>query len=1098
MNKIKNFKIKKISLYLFFLVVLLLVPISLAQEATCPQIETTYFTGDALTEVIGSSTDGTRGPNNDCTSDCGWCEVDGSGEKYRAHYVDAACPDEEYTGDWVSSGTSVAVEGCSGYEPAFRTSCELVETCDTAVDCEDGASLVFTKSLPDTLNPGQTYSFSIKTENTGTARWYHGSAYSLRQNSKLSITATAPDCSVGLDYGHICHQLFVGGSHTWSFDLTAPSTPGTYTLDMQIRHNGGWEYLYDSGETCKDEPADTIYFGQKVQHTFTVTAPAETCADKLLNQDETDVDCGGSICGACSNDKSCAINSDCVSRYCESSVCKDAPEPEGFKFASWSCYDNLVDSFGVESSCNSFDVLFENAENSCKGRCDPDTGRCGLSAFSVLGQCGVVQCNELPVEFCGQYEQCTIETYRPAWSFFLLKKDRCVDATAPGCGNNICEAGEATICPVCVTEPCPCTLGTCPQDCGTSTCTDSDGGEDFFVKGTTILDDVTEIDECEDSNILDEYYCDIDFGKEVIVSSGTYCEQGCLDGACILDEIPVSVKIVPHPDGGIYLGQTENNPGELAQLEQTMGQKAAISFGIYGESLVQGQEEVGETPLTFDVNKANELWDQGYFLQVGAFEAFPGHKPFTVDKLIQGKYDNDLRAFAQQLREFGKPMFFTTAREPNGVLANYMGGFGPDGDQGWEAGEITSLDGEFDPFQYDHPDVDEATLYAGLGNPNICDGVERLGAAQRYYHDFFVRREGIDFLSFTTMGWTILGASSREPEGTCDFENFYRSIGDRYIDWTSINMYAGAGIPGDNETTTEPLDLSIAGVITDLRIVMNKIRALAPGKPILIEELGFCGNDQAESVQKGMEELLTNNPEIKAAVFWGGKPTDAYPCMIAPNTPGGDALRNVIDNNPDKFHSCVQFSDGSTVPGTCTTQTEPKTCAEQSGNICGDEETCSGTILISSDSGVCCSQACDSQGGASIYLDSPSPVNVGQQFNVDIKVDDIVNLAAVQIDVNYDSNVLTYVDTVEGTFLKQGGASTLFLDTIDTPQPGVIKGISIARIGSGANGDGVIAIISFTAASQGNSDISFGNTIIADPDSNIISSGADGTNVIVN
>jgi hypothetical protein len=32
---------------------------------------------------------------------------------------------------------------------------------------------------------------------------------------------------------------------------------------------------------------------------------------------------------------------------------------------------------------------------------------------------------------------------------------------------------------------------------------------------------------------------------------------------------------------------------------------------------------------------------------------------------------------------------------------------------------------------------------------------ERLKAAHRYYHDFFVRREGLKFLTFETMGWAV-------------------------------------------------------------------------------------------------------------------------------------------------------------------------------------------------------------------------------------------------------------------------------------------------------------------------------------------------------
>jgi hypothetical protein len=53
----------------------------------------------------------------------------------------------------------------------------------------------------------------------------------------------------------------------------------------------------------------------------TSTCNAATCSDGLLNQDETDVDCGGSICSGCSNGDACILNSDCVSNSCASNVC---------------------------------------------------------------------------------------------------------------------------------------------------------------------------------------------------------------------------------------------------------------------------------------------------------------------------------------------------------------------------------------------------------------------------------------------------------------------------------------------------------------------------------------------------------------------------------------------------------------------------------------------------------------------------------------------------------------------------------------------------------------------------------------------------------
>jgi hypothetical protein len=48
----------------------------------------------------------------------------------------------------------------------------------------------------------------------------------------------------------------------------------------------------------------------------------QTCTDGIKNQDETDIDCGGSICSSrCEDNKNCNVNSDCVSDFCDQGIC---------------------------------------------------------------------------------------------------------------------------------------------------------------------------------------------------------------------------------------------------------------------------------------------------------------------------------------------------------------------------------------------------------------------------------------------------------------------------------------------------------------------------------------------------------------------------------------------------------------------------------------------------------------------------------------------------------------------------------------------------------------------------------------------------------
>jgi hypothetical protein len=58
--------------------------------------------------------------------------------------------------------------------------------------------------------------------------------------------------------------------------------------------------------------------------TFAIVPP--TCDDGTQNQGETDVDCGGSNCGACSNGESCSVDGDCTSNNCDDGTCEAVVE----------------------------------------------------------------------------------------------------------------------------------------------------------------------------------------------------------------------------------------------------------------------------------------------------------------------------------------------------------------------------------------------------------------------------------------------------------------------------------------------------------------------------------------------------------------------------------------------------------------------------------------------------------------------------------------------------------------------------------------------------------------------------------------------------
>src|SRR3990167_8379613 len=116
----------------------------------------------------------------------------------------------------------------------------------------------------------------------------------------------------------------------------------------------------------------------------------------------------------------------------------------------------------------------------------------------------------------------------------------------------------------------------------------------------------------------------------------------------------------------------------------------------------------------------------------------------------------------------------------------------------------------------------------------------------------------------------------------------------------------------------------------------------------------------------------------------------------------------------------------------------------------------------------------------SIALQPSSPsVLLDSEVRVDIVANNISGLAGIQASVSYNPAVLRYERAQEGTFLKQGGAQTLFLDTIDTTTSGIIKNIATVRIGSGASGSGTIASIYLRATNKGMSDLRLSQVLLA-------------------
>ena len=81
--------------------------------------------------------------------------------------------------------------------------------------------------------------------------------------------------------------------------------------------------------------------------------PPATCLDGIPNQDETDVDCGGSVCNACPTGQGCNVGSDCVGGVCMANVC------------TATCFDGQQNQDETDVDCGG---------GTCAARCQPSQG----------------------------------------------------------------------------------------------------------------------------------------------------------------------------------------------------------------------------------------------------------------------------------------------------------------------------------------------------------------------------------------------------------------------------------------------------------------------------------------------------------------------------------------------------------------------------------------------------------------------------------------------------------------------------------------------------------------------------------------------------
>jgi hypothetical protein len=163
--------------------------------------------------------------------------------------------------------------------------------------------------------------------------------------------------------------------------LVDSNADGTITI-AEVEHNDFISALlapdlkmFDGDELAPDststDEADSLSIGfgfhlAPCPSGSCITAPpADRCNDRVIDGDETDVDCGGS-CGTCGAGAACAIASDCESGACDAGRCR-AP----------SCSDGRLDGFEVDLDCGRACATKCADQQLCLGDADCESGVCG-------------------------------------------------------------------------------------------------------------------------------------------------------------------------------------------------------------------------------------------------------------------------------------------------------------------------------------------------------------------------------------------------------------------------------------------------------------------------------------------------------------------------------------------------------------------------------------------------------------------------------------------------------------------------------------------------------------------------------------------------
>ena len=124
------------------------------------------------------------------------------------------------------------------------------------------------------------------------------------------------------------------------------------------------------------------------------------------------------------------------------------------------------------------------------------------------------------------------------------------------------------------------------------------------------------------------------------------------------------------------------------------------------------------------------------------------------------------------------------------------------------------------------------------------------------------------------------------------------------------------------------------------------------------------------------------------------------------------------------------------------------------------------------------------------YAFSETPIHVGDTFSLDIRAENVSDLAGWQFDIAFDSSILEALDVSEGDFLKTDGGTTFFQSGRIDNTAGKITGLIAGRISEGGvSGSGSVLQVTFKAKLHGETRLALQNFKFGSSTGEIIPAG---------